>query len=117
MVTLLDVVVLPILIWIGTVSLGLTPMGTWTLIWLRPTNWGDRPENWTFAEMPPISTVGVATVFRVAAPGAVPSVMAGVTGPRPFARRTSISPGLAGWVASAIEPSGLMAMAWPVPEL
>jgi hypothetical protein len=32
MVTLSDVVVLPILIWIGTVSLGLTPVGTWTLI-------------------------------------------------------------------------------------
>jgi hypothetical protein len=32
MVTLFDVVRLPILIWIGTVSLGVTPLGTWTLI-------------------------------------------------------------------------------------
>jgi hypothetical protein len=44
MVTLLDVVTPPILIWIGTAPLGVTPLGTWTLIWLRATNWGDRPE-------------------------------------------------------------------------
>ncbi len=59
----------PIVITTGTALPGDTPVGTCTFTWYSPTKPGERPENAAVIGMPPMVTVGVATVLASGPPG------------------------------------------------
>src|ERR1022692_2001353 len=91
--------------------------GTMALTWYRPSKPGARPENSTFAEAPPVVTVGVAVVQDNGWLRAAEPVAGGlVTGPSPVQKICTTSlPAIAGVDGSANLYEGLRMAPCPLP--